>query len=307
MRHSRRYGGAIEDGRAAVRGLGATLVFQVSRVSQATACEFVMKAISLLYHDAVTDKGHIDASGFPGPEAAPYKLDVDVFTAHLHALAASIHVLPGRVTDYLARPAETTPLFLTFDDGGKSAATEIAPLLATLGWFGHFFVTTDCIGRPEFVDEGDIKALHAAGHVIGSHSASHPGRMALCPRSQLLDEWSSSKRRLENIVQEPVLTASVPGGFFSQKVADTASEAGLKVLFTSEPIKRMHWQGGCVVLGRYNIWRGMESTVSADLANSMLSGAQVKQYGWWNIKKLLKAVGGRHYLVWRRMMLDKST
>ena len=32
-----------------------------------------------------------------------------------------------------------------------------------------------------------------------------------------------------------VVAASLPGGYYSPRVADTAREAGLQVLFTSEP------------------------------------------------------------------------
>ena len=45
-----------------------------------------MEAIALCYHDILCGK-HPDASGFPGPVAASYKLDEADFRAHMRAIA----------------------------------------------------------------------------------------------------------------------------------------------------------------------------------------------------------------------------
>ena len=47
--------------------------------------------------------------------------------------------------------------------------------------------------------------------------------------------WSRSRRILEEIVEQPVESGSVPGGFYSRDVASRAAQAGLHVLFNSEP------------------------------------------------------------------------
>lgn len=267
-----------------------------------------MKAVSLLYHDAVTDADRMDESGFPGAGAAPYKLDIVEMKEHFCGLAGPPSLNPSRVTDYLdaRHEQEGCPLFITFDDGGKSAATVIAGMLEERQWSCHFFITTDFIGTPEFVNAEELRSLHRAGHVIGSHSASHPTRMAACDRAELFKEWSESKARLEDILSAPVTVASVPGGFFSRTVAETASEAGFRALFTSEPIKRVARVGDCLVLGRYNLWRGMAPSVSRRLAQSRLTYPQIRQYMLWNAKKVIKNLGGTRYLTWRRMLLDKS-
>jgi peptidoglycan/xylan/chitin deacetylase (PgdA/CDA1 family) len=267
-----------------------------------------MRAVSLLYHDAVESAAQLDASGFPGGGAAPYKLDIEDLRHHFRALAASGSRKPYLVTELLA-PEGTpppAPLLITFDDGGVSAATVIADMLDELGWKAHFFITTDYIGTSGFVEQDQIRALRQAGHVIGTHSASHPTRMASCDRATLLTEWNSSRARLEDILQESVAAASVPGGYYSRMVGETAAEAGIRALFTSEPIKRVSRVGSCLVLGRYNLWRGMAPDVSAQLGAAGLSAAQIKQYVFWNAKKLVKTLGGTRYLAWRRMMLDKS-
>src|SRR5437588_9028953 len=155
--------------------------------------------ISLMYHDIVPD-GHADESGFPGRDAARYKITPELFDAHLAAIdpwpAASI----------------------TFDDGGASAL-RVADALERRGRRGWFFITANYIGTPGFVDPPGIRELAGRGHVVGSHSCSHPLRMGHCSWSQLLDEWTRSRALLEDIVGDEVRAASVPGGDFAPQVA----------------------------------------------------------------------------------------
>jgi saccharopine dehydrogenase-like NADP-dependent oxidoreductase len=53
--------------------------------------------------------------------------------------------------------------------------------------------------------------------------------------AELLREWKESCAKLSDILQEPVVTASVADGYYSRKVGKAAAAAGIQVLFTSEP------------------------------------------------------------------------
>ena len=254
--------------------------------------------IVLLYHDVVDGDG--GASGFPGGGAARYKLGVGEFRAHLDAIAAAARVQP---TGLAGLAAGTESLLLTFDDGGLSAATVIAGELERRGWRGHFFITVDYIGQPGFVDREQIRELARRGHGIGSHSCSHPTRMAACPRPQLLEEWRRSCEILSEIVGEPVRSASVPGGYYSRAVAEPAAEAGVTDLFNSEPTTRVQEVRGCRVYGRYTIYRGMTPPRAAALAAGSRC-ALFSQAAVWRVKKVAKAVGGRAYLGVRQLVLN---
>jgi peptidoglycan/xylan/chitin deacetylase (PgdA/CDA1 family) len=197
------------------------------------------------------------------------------------------------------------PLLLTFDDGGESASTLIAGALERHGWRGHFFVTTDYIGKPGFLSEEQIKDLHARGHVIGSHSCSHPPRMSHCGWDRLMREWSESVWVLSEILEGPVKTASVPGGYYSREVAEAAGQAGIRFLFTSEPTVRPHRVGECLVLGRYFVQRGMPPSVAAGFAAAR-AGVRWKQALLWNVKKAAKAAGGEFYLRARSVLLARN-
>lgn len=262
-----------------------------------------MKAITLLYHDAAEENAP-DASGYPGPGPAVYKLPTAQMSAHFDVLAAA-GFKPTSALDHLEPAAKDkgTAAFITFDDGGISAIEVIAGLLEARGWIGHFFVTTDVIGRPTFLTAENIQDLDRRGHVIGSHSHTHPARMSSLSPAQLREEWATSVRILSELLDRPVVVASVPGGFYSRAVAEAAGEAGLRVLFTSEPVKTVSSVGECVVMGRYSITRGMTAEQAVALSAAGRSSEQIRQYLFWNLKKAVKTVGGDHYLRLRRYLL----
>jgi peptidoglycan/xylan/chitin deacetylase (PgdA/CDA1 family) len=257
-------------------------------------------AITLLYHDLV-EPGRDDASGFSGPGAARYKLTPSEFADHLDAMARAVDQPP--VTDVMSNH-RSTPWVLTFDDGGKSALSPTADLLERHGWRGVFFVTTDRIGSPTFLDAAGVRDLRRRGHVIGSHSCSHPERMSMCGRPQLLDEWRRSRQVLTEVLDEPVTTASVPGGYYSRAVAEAAAEAGYTVLFNSEPTTKTLSVNGCMVMGRYSVYRGMSARAAAALVSSTLP--RWRQAFVWNLKKMAKTIGGRAYLALRQLLLARK-
>jgi len=260
------------------------------------------QAVSLIYHDVFDGLEH-QRSGFPSPDAAIYKLEATQFAAHMKALS---RVLPEKPHNVLSRGRleRGTSFFLTFDDGGVSAHSHVVDRLESLGWVGHFFVSTGYIGQPSFMNSRQIRELVRRGHVVGSHSHSHPLLMANCSPEELRKEWQSSIDILSDIVGAPVKVASVPGGHYSRQVADAAALAGIEVLFTSEPTTAIHRVGRCLVLGRY----GIQQRTSPEMAVSLAVGqgsSRLRQGVLWNIKKCLKRLGGGHYLTVRRVVIDK--
>lgn len=246
-----------------------------------------MNVAALMYHD-VTPRGAENASGFPGGDAARYKLTPDCFDRHLIQIELR---------------AVVPPLF-TFDDGGASAE-RIADALARHGWRGYFFVTTRCLNRPGFVDARTVTALHAGGHVIGSHSHTHPLRMARCPPARLRDEWSRSVGILSDLLGEPVTCASVPGGDYSDAVASAAAVAGIRVLFTSEPTSRERAVDGVRVLGRFPILASTRPRTAAALA----AGSVIARARWaaaWQGRRLAKRAFGTAYHRARGRLLGAS-
>jgi len=234
------------------------------------------RVVVLCYHD-VADGASCDASGFPGPAAASYKVEPKIFRAHLEALAA---VRIGAL--------------LTFDDGGLSAYTEVAPLLEEFGQRGWFFIPTSFIGARGFLSKVQIRELSERGHTIGSHSRSHRGRMSAWPWEKLSAEWIDSVATLAEITGRPVISAAVPSGFYAPPVAAAAACAGIQELFTLEPTLRTHRVAGCLVRGRYTIKR----RTSARAVVRLVAGSPLergRQFVFWNLKKAAKSALGAWY------------
>lgn len=263
-----------------------------------------MRAISILYHDVVT-KDRPDSSGFPGRDAAAYKLERDEFERHLEAIAGAAHERPATAQELLNWTGKGFPFLLTFDDGGLSAYTCIADLLEKYGWYANFFITTDYIDSPSFLTKEQLRELRKRGHTIGSHSCSHPTRMSHCSWERLLEEWERSVHVLSDILGEQVSVASLPGGYYSTQVAEAAFRAGIRVLFISEPTTRCHFVEGCLILGRYTIWRGMPPETAAGIVAGKLS-PRLKQFAFWNLKRLAKTLGGKYYLRLRELRFARK-
>jgi peptidoglycan/xylan/chitin deacetylase (PgdA/CDA1 family) len=264
-----------------------------------------MQVYSLMYHDVVRP-GARDASGFRSPDANTYKLDADVFEDHLAAITDAAQlagfVRAPRLRELMRyRPAARPAVLLHFDDGG-ACALDVADRLERAGWHGYFHITTDLIGTRGFVTVSDIRELDARGHVIGSHTMSHPGRMSSLRWDAMVREWWVSKAILDDLLGKPVVVASVPGGYCSRQVVKTAAQAGIEFLFTSEPTSRFVWFRGCIVLGRYAIRRSTRAEEAASLATGAL-GPCLEQWVTWNAKKVAKGIGGEHWLTMRKHLL----
>lgn len=261
-----------------------------------------MRAIAIMYHDIV-ERGREETSGFVSADANLYKLDNLQFDAHLKALTESLKTKPGSVVDFEEKKSK--PLFITFDDGGRSAYTRIAPLLEKQNWRGHFFVATDYIDTETFLSSDEIRELDKRGHVIGSHSASHPLRFAACGEDEILREWRVSTEKLSDILGKKISVASIPGGLYSKQVAENASRAGIKKLFTSEPVTKIWQVGETICFGRYTIQRGTSAETVAAIARGAIT-PRLQQLVLWNIKKAVKTIGGETYLKFRNWLLARN-
>ncbi|MGB0936510.1 MAG: polysaccharide deacetylase family protein [Colwellia sp.] len=253
-----------------------------------------MKAVTLLYHDVV-DNGNYEASGFNSRDADFYKLEREEFIQQLNSIKKSYDYTAENLDNLYAGITEHIPFYITFDDGGKSFLSPIADILEELGWVGIFFISTDYIDTDGFMSAEELKLLAERGHIIGSHSSSHPKKISKLTYEQILDEWCESKYVLEEIIGEKITTASVPGGFLSQDIEKAAAEAGYLSLFTSEPQKQTYIVDGCIIVGRYSITQGVSANEVVKLASKTRTLLQTWQYIFWNMKKVAKTYVGPLY------------
>jgi peptidoglycan/xylan/chitin deacetylase (PgdA/CDA1 family) len=250
-----------------------------------------MRTHALMYHDVVD--GDPDQSGFAGAGPAHYKLSTARFRAHLDAMGKALSDEPGVVDDLLAGDSGRSAWVLTFDDGGASALAA-GEELAGRQWRGHFFITTDRTGERGFLDASEIIELRRMGHVIGSHSASHPSRMSSLPERELREEWRASVESLTDLLGAEIRSASVPGGYYRKRVARAAADAGIAALFTSEPVRTTQHVGDCLVVGRLSV-KTSTSAVDASRIAAGDSTPWLREWVGWNVRKSAKAVGGKGY------------
>lgn len=205
----------------------------------------VIQAASFGYHEVTDDRF---STGIQGrPRSAQFTLSTAAFADHLARIATG-PVRPSLVTatdfDRAGRH-----FYLTFDDGGKSAM-HAAEALARRGWRGHFFVVTNVIGHPRFVSAADMRELRSAGHLVASHSHTHPYVFRDQSMQRMVEEWRVSADIIAQILGEPCVAASVPGGHVSPTVLRSGAAAGLKFLFTCKPTLTPEDVDGCRILGR---------------------------------------------------------
>ena len=231
------------------------------------------------YHDVTDDP---TSSGFQRRAAGPFKLTRASFARHLDAIAQT---RAPELIDAIDPAGLGQHVLLTFDDGGQSALYTGEELVRR-GWRGHFFLITSRIGDPGFLTAPDIQELSRAGHVVGSHTHTHPSFFRELSWDRMTEEWRTSMDHLAQLLGQPVLSASIPGGDLSDRVVLSAIESGIRFLFTSEPTTEPDCIDTTWVLGRY-------------IAKVSTSPSRIRE--------LARFQGWRRAMAWRQFKLKVRT
>ncbi len=182
-----------------------------------------------------------------------YVLCENDFELHLRYLTEQGISCPtvGELIDGEQWPAGQARVGITFDDGHLSDVEIALPLLQKYGCGGTFFITSDWIGRPGYMQAAQIKELQAAGMSVQSHAKSHAFLDTLS-REEVERELALSKRVLENILGQAVDFLSCPGGRYTREVVARARQVGYRAIFTSAPyLTKM--KGEVLVVGRRGV------------------------------------------------------
>lgn len=122
------------------------------------------------------------------------------------------------------------PVLLTFDDAYADNFTVALPLLKAHRMTGIVFPIAHWIGREnrweDFQKEitstmtwEQLKAWHASGMEIGSHTVEHPF-LPRCDQARQLQELTESKRKLEARLGIPIRAFCYPYGDFNEKTLE---------------------------------------------------------------------------------------
>lgn len=238
--------------------------------------------INLMYHDISIDTDM--SSGFQTKVSMDYKVDAQVFEDQV-------------------RKCQGKSVSFTLDDGGESFLTMAAPILEKYGFKGVFFISTKYIGTKGFLSVDQIKELDARGHIIGSHTHSHPKNLSLLSFDEIYSEWKTSVDILREILGKPITIASIPNGRGSKKVSEAAQQAGITELHTSEPTIIDKKKEGVTLVGRYAILRSMRTEFVLDIVNSWKTRYLLRIK--WRVINIFKLLLGRHYYNLRKRLTKK--
>lgn len=219
--------------------------------------------INLLYHEVSQE---ILTSGFQNKDNIPYTHSPEQFVEMMTEMKNKNQLSATAIENFDFNIPQQNCL-ITFDDGGKSALLS-SEILENLGAIGHYFVTTQFINKPGFLSEKNLNSLIEKKHHIGSHSHTHPMIFRTLSYPKMKEEWSVSKKILEDITGKEILSCSVPGGDADQKTYESAIECGYKFIFNSEPDSKIFQIGDAYILGRFSI----KNNTSLLTFNDILSG-----------------------------------
>ncbi len=191
--------------------------------------------VVLMYHDIYNTAP--SESGFKDALADDYKIDAKLFELHVKACKGK-------------------NVAFTFDDGGVSFLTIAAPILEKYGFRGYFFISTKYIGSSGFLSCDQIKELDSRGHIIGSHTHTHPDSLSKLSKDEIRQEWEESAKVLSSIIGHPIFTAGIPNGNKSKIAIEEANRCGITEVYTSVPTTSVRNIAGNYEVGRFVIRNG---------------------------------------------------
>jgi peptidoglycan/xylan/chitin deacetylase (PgdA/CDA1 family) len=163
---------------------------------------------------------------------SPNRFDQQLESLHRHGYASA-----SLTTDFTARRNAENKVVITFDDGCRDVMEHGLEPLSRHRFRAIQFLVSGLLGRtnewdiakgdvPEaLMDDGQIREWLAAGHEIGSHSATHRNlrRIAL---ADAREEIFASKKVLEDRFGLEVRHFCYPYGSWNEAVRDLVGEAG---------------------------------------------------------------------------------
>jgi len=134
----------------------------------------------------------------------------------------SVELLAKALKDGAELPSK--PVILTFDDGSETIYSTALPIMQRYGFTGTSYLVYNYVGIPGYVNVDQIRGLYTAGWEIGSHGLSHVDLTARPERQG--DEIVESRRRLQSLLDVPVLSFAYPFGVYDDNSLYFVQHAG---------------------------------------------------------------------------------
>jgi len=184
----------------------------------------------LMYH-GITAPGVIVP---PDREAGAELYDVseEKFQKQMRWLQDNGYYAGTMSLDILSVP-DSNKIILTFDDGEMNNFSQVLPILREAKFSAYFFIIGKRIGKPGYLGWNELRKMHEAGMVIGSHGLTHEILTRLLD-TQVEEELLASKKYLERNLGIRVNTLSIPRGFCNEKIIRMAHKIGYTEVFVSD-------------------------------------------------------------------------
>lgn len=184
----------------------------------------------LLYHYIRVNPNPRDTLGY-GLSVTPSAFAQQM--ALLHADGATTITL-ATLMDAMAgrRTLPAHPVVLTFDDGYADFATTAEPVLPQYGFVATDYVVSGFIGRPNYMTADQVRAMDAAGMVIGSHTVHHVNLPAMSPVVAKA-EIDGGQSALAGLLGHPVLDFAYPYGGVTALDVQLVQRAGFREAVTT--------------------------------------------------------------------------
>lgn len=201
--------------------------------------------------------------------AKDYIVPPDHFRAQMKLLADSGYktILPDQLADHLqyGRPIPAKSVMLTFDDNVLDQMEIAKPVLDQYGFKGVFFIMTVTMNKPGYMSRDQIKQLHDAGHVIGSHTYDHQNMKKL-PLEEWVKQIDKPQAQLKEIIGEEIKYFAYPFGLWKPENIPELQKRGIRAAFeltekrdTLQPmftIRRMIVPGDWTADRMYKVMKG---------------------------------------------------
>lgn len=190
----------------------------------------------LMYHKvAPVDR----RSAVPGHYVPP-----GLFGRQMRALRA-LGFSSVRLGELFEKPLPRKPIVITFDDGYANYSTNALPVLEANGFTGTVFLVANQIGgsdvwdhanatvREPLLSESQIAEAQRRGTEFGSHTLDHAD-LAAVSADEAWCQITDSRRKLEQVLGQPVNTFCYPYGRKTAEVRGMVERAGYRYACSTE-------------------------------------------------------------------------
>jgi peptidoglycan/xylan/chitin deacetylase (PgdA/CDA1 family) len=196
-------------------------------------------------------------------------------------------------------PSYGKAVLITFDDGHESDFNYALPLLKKYSFKATFFITTDWIGKSQYMSAAQLRNLVKEGMSVQSHAKTHSFLDTLDIDSVNV-ELKESKQKIEDILGQEVRYISLPGGRYNSTTIKCAKAQDYVAMFCSRPFYHRHYDN-FPLIGRFGVKQdldlnGFEQIINNDSLVRMRANSQ------YAVKFFAKKIMGNkaYYVLWKR-------